>query len=182
MNGHDQPAFALPRDLLRAAAESEAHLTKLIQHVEGKYLVTRDFTLYEFTDESALKASDLQKFLSPITRVRGLDSKDAPVPPRAQWSLKTASWRVIAEFIKRFFKKIRDLICGPKTKGYKLSHTSVGALAGLAEWIMHELHFSTEMAKALACTILIGILSASKGTICEMTEEKALAALFAELN
>jgi hypothetical protein len=117
MNGHDRGSYELPRELLQAASASDAHLMKLTQYVDGKYLATRDITLYEFDGRSALKASDLENFLSPITRHRALDSKHAPLPPPRRLSFKTASWRMIAEFIKRFFKKIRDLICGPKTKG-----------------------------------------------------------------
>jgi hypothetical protein len=181
-DGHPEQNYALPRELVKAAAESEARLRKLIQHVEGGYLVTEDITLYDFNEKSALKASDLQNFLSPLTRARGLDSKDAPaVPPVRLW-FQTASWRVIAEFIKRFFKKIRDLICGPKTKGYRIDDKTKTAIFGLAEWLIHLLNVSSELANAIASAILVGILTATKGAFCEMTEEKALAALFADLD
>jgi hypothetical protein len=47
---------------------------------------------------------------------------------------------------------------------------------------MHLLSVGSELANAIASTILVGVLTATKGAFCEMTEEKALAALFAELD
>ena len=162
----------LPRELVGAAVESQAALRKVVEHVDGGYLVVRNVPLIA----GEISATDLYWFLSPVARHGTFDSIEGRPQAAAGVSLHSPAGTVIAAFIRRFFKRIRDAICGPK-KSTALGVSAVGAAASLARFIAEHFGLQEEMAKAVATSVLVAILVATKGAFCDVTEEKALKAI-----
>src|ERR1700730_6644053 len=125
--------YALPRELVSAAVESQAALRKVVEHVDGGYLVVRTVLLIA----GEISATDLYWFLSPIARHRAFDSMEGRPQAAAGVSLHSPAGKVIAAFIRKFFERIRDAICGPK-KSTALGVSAMGAAASLARFIVEH--------------------------------------------
>ena len=164
--------YALPRELVSAAVESQAALRKVVEHVDRGHLVVRNVPLIA----GEISATDLYWFLLPVARPRAFDSIEGRPQAAAGVSLHSPAGKVIAAFIRRFFKRIRDAICGPQ-KSAALGASAVGAAASLARFVAGHFGLQEEMAKAVATSVLVAILMATKGAFCDVTEEKALKAI-----
>jgi hypothetical protein len=168
--------YELPRDVVRAAHESEAKMRDLVQVVQDGALVIRHIRLLEL-DGKEITASDIQMFLSSVAR--GFPPNLAERGPQAsgKLSLHSPAGKLIAEFIRRFFKRIRDAICGAAKQGYPLSAKATAALAAIAEFLSQHIGLTGAIAKAIATSVLVAILASTKGAFCDMTEEKAMQAI-----
>ncbi len=164
--------YVLPRELVSAALESQAALQKIVENVDGGYLVERNVPLIA----GEISATDLYRFLSPVGRHRAFDSIEGRPQASSGVSLHSPAGKVIAAFIRKFFKRIRDAICGPK-KSTAIGASAMGAVASLARFIAEYFGLQEEMAKAVATSVLVAILMATKGAFCDVTEEKALKAI-----
>src|SRR6266700_918259 len=119
--------YVLPRELVTAAVESQAVLRKVVEHFDGGHLVVHNVPLIA----GEIGATDLYWFLSPVARHRAFDSIEGRPQAAAGVSLHSPAGKVIAAFIRSFFRRIRDAICGPK-KSAALGVSAVGAAASLA--------------------------------------------------
>lgn len=79
----------------------------------------------------------------------------------------------IEEFIRRFLVEIRAIICKNRTASRTLSHTTTGALAGLAAWLVERFGASSHASEAIAAAIIVAVSSAAKSAFCKMTEAEA---------
>jgi len=178
MENLDTPQYKLPPELLRAAKEADDVIRKAVEHVEGAYLVHRQIEILRIEDAQGfakVSASELLRFISPLTRSIALDSADNRPMPQRGISLSGAVGRNILRFVEQFFDQLRDIIC----KGRKdtLSTTSHSAIAALALWLSSHAGIEAHLATAVATAILIAILTATKGAFCKMTAPEAKKAL-----
>jgi hypothetical protein len=165
-------SYILPIELVSAAVESQAKLRKVVEHFDDGHLVVRNVPLIA----GEMSATDLYWFLAPVARQRASRVIEGRPQAAAGVSLHSPAGKVIAAFIRRFFKRIRDAICGPK-KNTALGVSAMGAAASLARFIAEHFGLQEEMAKAVATSVLVAILMATKGAFCDVTEEKALKAI-----
>jgi hypothetical protein len=164
--------YILPRELVSAAVESQVALRKVVEQIDRGHLVVRNVPLIA----GEITATDLYWFLSLVARHRAFDSIEGRAQSAAGVALHSPAGKVIAAFIRRFFKRIRDAICGPKKRA-ALGVSAMGAAASLARFIAEHFGLQEEMAKAVATSVLVAILMATKGAFCDVTEEKALKAI-----
>jgi len=174
MDNFDTLQYKLPPELLRAAREADDVIRKAVEHVEGQYLVHRQIEILRIEDAQGtakVSASELLRFISPLTRSIALDSADKRPTPQREISLSGAVGINILRFVEQFFDQLRDIIC----KGRKdtLSTTSHSAIAALAVWLSSHAGIEAHLATAVATAILIAILTATKGAFCKMTAPEA---------
>lgn len=165
----DIPKYALPRELLIIVSEARSVLENRTEGVDGT-------TIVRLEDGWSIGAHDLEDFLEPVSARHTLKSIKSDKPFHGKISFQDTSGKLVVEFIKRFFKKIRDVICGPNKKTALTAQVLTGVTA-LVHWLMENFGIKEELAKAFAAAILIAILTATKGAFCEMTEERALKAV-----
>jgi len=79
----------------------------------------------------------------------------------------------VHEFIGCFFVEIRRIICKNKKSSQSLGHTTTGALAALAAWVVESFHVASPVATAVAAGVLVAAMTASKAAFCKMTEAQA---------
>jgi hypothetical protein len=184
----DAIQYRLPPELLRAASDADDVIRKAVQHVEGPYLMRRQIDVLLIEDAQGtvrVSASELLRFISPLTRSNGYDSADKmPTSQRGIASKRTlergisltsAPGTAILRFVEQFFDQLRSIIC----KGRKdtLSTTAHSAIAALAVWLSSHSGVEAHLATAVATAILIAILTATKGAFCRMTVAEAKQAL-----
>jgi hypothetical protein len=83
----------------------------------------------------------------------------------------------IKNFVIHFIANIRKIICPKKRADQKLSAGSQGLISGIATWIVTSFGSTPAVAKALAASILIIIVTATRGAFCDMTVEIASSAI-----
>jgi hypothetical protein len=76
-------------------------------------------------------------------------------------------------FIGCFFSEIRSIICKNKGASKTLGHTTTGALAALAAWVVESFHVGSHIATAVAAGVLVTVTTASKSAFCQMTAAQA---------
>ena len=183
MNGFEDSdaIYTLPAELLQDVREAEGTLRKSVEHVEGRYLVYRQTPILEVAGRDGrveITGADLLQFLEPLVRSVALDSAEGRGrPPRKVASLKSAAGRKILEFIKLEFEELRALICKDNKKKFPLSVKTTVAIAGLTHWAVDHVGVKEEFAKSIATSIIVAILTATKGAFCKMTAKEAKAAL-----
>jgi hypothetical protein len=178
MENFDTLHYKLTPELLRAAREADDVIREAVEQVQGSYLVHRQIEMLRIQDAqgtATVSASDLLRFISPLTRSIALDSADNKPRPQRGISLSGAVGRNILRFVDQFFDQLRDIIC----KGRKdtLSTTSHSAIAALAVWLSSHAGIEAHLATAVATAILIAILTATKGAFCKMTAPEAKRAI-----
>lgn len=180
-NISDDPPYALPSELLQEVREAEADLRKSVQHIEGRYLVYRQTPILEFPAGAGrveITGADLLQFLQPLVKSIALDSAEGRgKPPRKIASLKSVVARKILDFIMLEFEELRALICKDNKKKFPLSAKTTVAIAGLTHWAVDHMGVKEEFAKSIATSILVAVLTATKGAFCKMTAKEAMEAL-----
>jgi hypothetical protein len=91
--------------------------------------------------------------------------EDRPIPS----SLK--------RFAIHFVVNLRKIICPKKGASASLSTANQSLITGISTWIVSSFGTVPAVAKALAAAVLIVIVTATRGTFCDMTAEMARAAL-----
>jgi hypothetical protein len=98
----------------------------------------------------------------------------------ANITLNGVSGRAFARvFVKKFFKNIRDIICGAAGKAMRTTSdlTGRGMATALAAWITGTIGISSPMAIGIASLIIIALMHSSKKAFCDMTEVEAVGAM-----
>ena len=79
----------------------------------------------------------------------------------------------IKKFTLYFFNNIRKLICPKKGTKVTLSTGATATINGVATWIMGHFLLAGAVANALASAVILLIVTATKGTFCDMTADLA---------
>jgi hypothetical protein len=175
----DDRTYSLPPDLLQLATEVDAEITRSINYTANGYLVRREIHILSFEGMSGrvnLKSGDLVDFLNPVLHVSTHDAVGAAPPPR-RLSFTSPAGRKILQFMETYFYELRDLICKTNKGKFPISSQTTVAVSGITHWLLEHFGIHEELAKSVATTILVGLLIATKGTFCKMTEKEAKAAL-----
>lgn len=175
----DADDYYPPRDLVREASQAEDELSKMTEVSSGGFLVVKPVPVISFADLSGtkvnLEAGDLARFLKPLVRPMAYDGAPKegrpPVWPRVHFRGSTSE--KIRSFILVYFVQLRSLVCKNNTKNFPLSNQTTVVTAGIAVWLVETFGIKDTLAKSLATTILIALLTATKGTFCLVTAEAA---------
>lgn len=176
----DDGPYVLPPELRQAIREAESGLRRSVQAVEGGFLIYRETPIFAFRSDAGdvvLNGSDLLRFLEPLVLGSAYDSARGAGSPKPGISFGTAAGRKIQEFIEQYFYELRNLICKNPRSNFPLSPQTSVAIAALAHWLMEHFGIANEYAKYMAATLLVTLLSATKGTFCKMTAKEAKAAI-----
>lgn len=174
MENFDAIQYKLPPELLRAAREADDVIRKAVEHVESSYLVHRQIDILRVEDvqgAASVSASELLRFISPLTRSIVHDSADNKPTTQQAISFSGVVGKNILRFVEQFFDQLRGIICRGR-KG-SLSTTSYSVIATLAQWLSSHTGIEPPLATAAATAILIAILEATKGAFCKMTASEA---------
>jgi hypothetical protein len=85
----------------------------------------------------------------------------------------------ISRFLMLFFEEIRSLVC----KGKKKSEPGIaaaGIVAGIAAWVAKHFGIDHVTAQAIGASLMIALVTATRGAFCKMTAEQAKDAIDAK--
>lgn len=88
--------------------------------------------------------------------------------------LGKGSISAVHEFIGYFIVEIRRIVCKNKKSSQNLGHTTTGALAALAAWVVESFHVGSHVATAVAAGVLVTVMTATKASFCKMTKDAAI--------
>lgn len=187
MSDLDSPTgndYQLPRELLDEVRKGERYLRDVSEQVQQGYLTQRTFPVLRAVNPAGgadveIENTDLLNFLSPLVRVRAIDSAEGRPHPKRTVPFKTKAGRIIVAFIKLFFDEIRKRICGNRKANFAVGPAMALALTSLAHWLAGHFRLADELSRVTASAILVAIASATKGAFCRLTADGALAAIIA---
>ncbi len=178
MSPTEDSAYALPPELVKAAREAEAELRKSIGRAPREYVTHGSGPSLVFSNEGnkiIVSRNDIVDFLGPLVRIdmSATKEREGEPKPKREVSFASVAGNKVLEFIEVQFYELRALIC--KKNKTSFPSKTVIALSGITDLLMKHFGLESVFAGTTAVSILVAILTATKGAFCKMTDAQAKA-------